>query len=65
MVRVPLLHTTQYSSLTVNLISESPPPFDLQASNVLPTTATITWNTPLPTRVTPWAIVYNLSLIHI
>ena len=53
----------QYSSLVVNIISEPQPPFDLQASNILPTAATITWSTAPPNRVTPWGIVINYELI--
>lgn len=57
-------HTRQcYSSLVINIILESRPPFDLRASTVSPTAATITWSTPPPNRVTPWAIVYNYELV--
>lgn len=53
----------QYSLLTINLISEPLPPFDLQANNILPTAATIVWSTAPPNRVTPWGVVINYELI--
>ncbi len=53
----------KYSSLVVNIISEPQPPFDLQASNILPTAATIAWSTAPPNRDTPWGVVINYELI--
>ena len=32
---------------------------------MLPTAATITWNTALPNRITPWGIVFKYELILI
>ena len=55
--------TLQYSLLVVNLISEPQPPFDLQANNIRPTAATITWSTAPPNRDTPWGVVINYELI--
>ena len=49
--------------LVINIISEPQPPFDLQANNILPTAATITWSTAPPNRVTPWGVVINYELI--
>lgn len=46
----------------MNLISAPQPPFDLQVINVSSTTATITWNTPTPTQVTPWGAVFNYEV---
>ena len=45
------------------LFVESQPPFNLQSSNILPTSAVITWSTPPPNRVTPWGVVFNYELI--
>lgn len=45
------------------IFTEPRPPTDLQASNILPTTATITWQTPPPNRMTPWGIVINYEII--
>ena len=49
--------------LHIILITEPLSPFDLQATDVLPTTATITWSTPPPNRLTPWAIVFNYEIV--
>lgn len=50
-------------SIFILLFIEPRPPTDLQASNVLPTTATIIWQTPPPNRMTPWGIVINYEII--
>lgn len=48
----------------MNIIFTEPhPPTDLQASNVLPKSVTITWQTPPPNRMTPWGIVINYEII--
>ena len=38
-------------------------PTGLQAANISPTTATISWSVSLPSRVTPWSIIVNYRIV--
>lgn len=65
--QIPLLLHVNSSHLThimtTFMFTEPRPPTNLQASNVLPTAATVAWQTPPPNRMTPWAIVISYQCI--